>query len=133
MIPQGQTIRNEPIQEVQQPLKTWKIDFAQGKVVGMTDGLDAIKQAVFCILCTDRFRHLIYSFNFGQELSKAIGMSPIFVESEVNRLLNEALLYDDRITAIQNVKITVDGDKMNVSFRVVTDIGGFEQEVELSV
>lgn len=133
MIPQGGTLRNEPVQERQQPSKTWKIDFDRGRVVGLTDGLEAIKQTVFCILETDRFRHLIYSFNYGNELNRLFGMDRLFVESEINRLIREALLQDDRITNVDQVEMQAIGDSMKVSFRVITGIGSFNMEVGMSV
>lgn len=132
MIP-ASSLRNQTIQEIEQPSRTWKIDFERGRVVGMTDGIDAVKQSVYCILKTERFRHLIYSFNYGQELNRVIGMSPTFVESEVRRLLNEALLQDDRITAIQNIRMKSLGDKLTVWFTVVTNEGSFDEGVEISV
>jgi len=133
MIPTGSTIQNGAIQERVMPSHTWKIDFDKGKVVGMTDGLDAVRQAVYCTLETDRFRHLIYSFDYGNELKKCIGMNRDYVESEVKRYLNEALLEDDRITAIENIQMETRGDQMTVNFTVITDIGSFNEGVTLSV
>lgn len=133
MIPQGGTIRNEPVQERQEPSLTWKLDFRKGRITGETNGLDAIKQAVFLILKTDRFRYLIHTFNYGNELSRLMGMSPSLVESEVNRYIREALLHDDRITAIENIRMEANGDSLLVSFRVVTDVGSFDWEVDVDV
>lgn len=133
MIPQGGTIRNEPVQEQQQPSYTWKVDWEKGRIIGNTDGLDAIKQAVFCILKTDRFRHLIFSANYGQEITRLIGKNAAYVEPEIRRMIREALLQDDRITDIQNIQIEFNGDAAFVSFRVVADIGSFDEGVEVSV
>ncbi len=132
MIPQS-TFRNEPVEDIQQPSRTWKLDFDKGKVTGMTGGLDAIKQTVFCILQTDRFRYLIHSFNYGQEFNSLIGLSPTFVESEINRMVQEALMQDDRITNIENLQMEPNGDSLLVTFTVVTDIGSFDQGVNVSV
>src|SRR5690606_27931875 len=68
MIPTGGTIADAATAEVRQPSRTYKLEFARGRVAGMTDGLDAIKQAVYKILQTDRFRYEIYSFDYGHEL-----------------------------------------------------------------
>lgn len=133
MIPAGSTIRNATIEEAQQPSKTYKLDLEKGRIVGMADGIDAIKQAVYCILQTDRFRYLVYSFDYGNELSSVIGLSPLFVESEIRRLLYEALTQDDRIDDLQVLDMQRNGDQLEVQFRVFTNIGSFDEVVAVSV
>lgn len=132
MIPQS-TFRNEPVQEIEQPSRTWKIDFNKKRIVGMTDGLDAIKQTVFCILRTERFRYLILSFDYGNELHSVIGLSPLFVESEIARMIREALMQDDRITDAQNFSMERNGDSLKVNFTVITNVGSFDEGVEVNV
>ncbi|WP_019123711.1 DUF2634 domain-containing protein [Brevibacillus massiliensis] len=82
MIPTGASILNAPVEEQQQPSLTWKLDPEKKRITGMIDGLEAVKQAVGIMLRTERFRYLIYSFNFGSELKGLIGLSPLFVQSE---------------------------------------------------
>lgn len=97
----------------------------------MVDGLEAVKQAAFVILETERFKYLIYSFNFGSELQGAIGKSPLFVQSEVRRLIKEALIQDDRITDVRDLTIETQGDSMLVEFTVVTVFGNFTMVKEV--
>lgn len=49
MIPSSHTYAQQ-LQTVEQPTRTWRLDFQRGKVVGMIDGLDAIRQAVVKVL-----------------------------------------------------------------------------------
>jgi len=91
------------VEERQQPSLTWKLDFENKRITQMIDGLEAVKQAAFVILETERFRYLIYSFNFGSELQGLIGKSPLLVRSEIQRLVREALLQDDRITDVRDL------------------------------
>jgi len=133
VIPQGASVTNASIREVQQPSLTWQFDFDKGKIAGKIDGLDAIKQAVFKVLQTDRFWYDIYSFNYGHELTRLLGNSPEFVQSEATRMLSEALLQDDRIQAVQSVTVNISGDQMTLKFTVVTQYGSFEQEVSRNV
>lgn len=97
----------------------------------MVDGLEAVKQAVFIILETQRFQYLIYSFDFGSELVGLIGKSPLFVQSEIKRLIKEALLQDERVTDVRNVTFQVQGDSMLVEFTVVTVFGNFTMTREV--
>ncbi len=133
MIPVGASIAETEMEEVAQPSRTYKLDFARGRVVGKTDGLDAVKQAVVKILQSDRFIHEIYSFNYGHELSSVLGGNPQYARSEVSRIIQEALLQDDRINAIQNMQVTVEGDSLTAIFLVVSTEGSFVQEVSNGV
>ncbi|QTH44970.1 DUF2634 domain-containing protein [Cohnella sp. LGH] len=129
MIPVGASIADTAVQEVTQPSRTYKLDFARGRVAGKTDGLEAVKQAVVKILQSDRFFHEIYSFDYGHELGAVIGGAPAFVRSEVSRRIQEALLQDDRIVAVQNMQVTIEGDSFTASFLVISTEGSFQQEV----
>ncbi len=115
------------------PSLTYKLDFNQGKVVGKIDQLEAVKQAVLKVLETDRFYHPIYSWNYGHELKKLIGTDPMFVSSELQRLVKEALMTDDRIEAIDSFKIIHEGDAILAQFTVTTIYGAFDEEVRTHV
>lgn len=131
MIPQGASITTAVVEEQQQPSLTWKLDFENKRITQMIDGLEAVKQAAFVILGTERFQYLIYSFNFGSELQGLIGKSPLLVQSEIRRLIREALLQDDRITDVQNINFQTQGDSMLVEFTVVSVFGNFTMTKEV--
>ncbi|SFF23231.1 Protein of unknown function [Paenibacillus algorifonticola] len=133
MIPQGGSLTNVTVREVQQPSLTWGVDFTTGRITGKVDGLAAVRQAVLKALQTDRFWHAVYTFNYGHELGTLSGRSPIYVQSEAARMISEALLQDDRITSVDDVQAVVQGDEMTVSFTVVTDFGSFREELNRGV
>lgn len=122
---------NAPVEEQQQPSLTWKLDFENKRIAQMVDGLEAVKQAAFVILETERFQHLIYSFNFGSELQGLIGKSPLFVQSEIRRLIQESLLQDDRITDVRDITFQTQGDSLLVEFTVVSVFGDFTMTKEV--
>ena len=131
MIPTGGSITNASVEEQQQPSLTWKLDLENKRITQMVDGLEAVKQAAFIILETERFAYLIYSFSFGSELQGLIGKSPLFVQSEVRRLIREALLQDDRITDVRDLTFQSNGDSMLVEFTIVTIFGDFTMTREV--
>lgn len=122
---------NLDIAEEQQPSLTFGIDFDRGRVIGMVDGLEAVKQAVFLILQTERYRHLIFSSDYGSELEGLVGRDPLFVQSEIKRRIREALMQDDRIEDVINFSIRFDGDSALMRFTVVSIFGNFEAEQEV--
>ena len=134
MIPEiKSSLIDEERVERQQPSLTWKLDLEKGKITGKTDGLEAVKQAVLKSLQTDRFWYEIYTWDYGHELTSLIGSSPVFVESEAKRIIEEALMIDDRINGIENFTISVNGDQLTINFTVTTIYGSFEYEVRNNV
>lgn len=132
MIPTGGTV-NQNTRTVEQPSKTWRLDFDRGRVVGLIDGLNAVKQAVTKILQTERFSHLIYDANYGSEFAGLIGHEPVFVQSELRRRIREALTQDDRITDVTDFQINIVGDSATVRFTVESTFGSFQQGVSVNV
>lgn len=127
---------NAPTSEenlVEQPSLTWKLDFDRGRVNGKIDQLEAVKQAVYKALQTDRYWYLIYSDDYGHELSTLIGDSPAFMQSELKRMVEEALLVDERIESVDMLDLTINGDQLVYSFRVNSIFGSFDEEVRTNV
>lgn len=116
-------ISNEIITE-EMTSKTYKIDFSKNRINEKIDGLEALKQAIYCILNTIRYENIIYSHNYGSEVNSAIGLDYDLAKAEVKRYINEAILADDRFIEIQNYtteKLT--SDSMLISFDVLTEFG----------
>lgn len=127
MIPQGSFFASNPNASVaRQPSYTYKLDLDNKRIVGKINELEAVRQAVLKILQTERFAHVIYSPNYGSELTGLVGGSQGYVRSELSRRLREALKQDDRITDIQDIQTTVNGDEVIVQFTVVSLYGTFQ-------
>lgn len=119
------------IDESTEPSNTFFIDFEKGRISGFIDEREAVKQAIMLILNTERYKFLIYSWNYGVELEELIGTHPDIVEDEVERLISEALLQDNRITAVYDFEFSRNKDTLLVNFKVDSIYGdiGIETEV----
>lgn len=119
------------IDESTEPSNTFFIDFEKGRTSGFVDEREAVKQAIMLILNTERYKFLIYSWNYGVELEELVGTHPDIVEDEVERLISEALLQDDRITAVYDFEFSRNRDTLLVNFKVDSIYGdiGIETEV----
>lgn len=114
------------------PSKTYGIDFKSKKVVGFIDNIESIKQTIFSILSTERYEHLIFSFDYGVELQDLIGEDPIYVKADIHRRVEEALLQDDRILSVDNPSIATEGDCLFYSCTVNTIYGNIDIEREVA-
>ena len=75
----------------------------QDKIIsGTCDGLEALKQVIYKILNTERYKYPIYSWNYGVELSDLVGEPMSYVCAESERRITEALTQDDRIDDVSD-------------------------------
>ena len=58
------------------PSRTLKINHDNLTISGTIDEIEAVEQAVFLILTTERYFWLIFSWNYGVELHDLIGKDP---------------------------------------------------------
>lgn len=87
---------------IERPNLTWKIDFEKNRVVGLCDELKAYEQAVYLALNVERYKHLILSWNYGVELNDLFGKPIPYVVPELERVITEALLQDDRTKMVHS-------------------------------
>jgi hypothetical protein len=116
-----------------QPSKAFKINFEKHRMIGLTDGIDAVFQSMFLILNTERYEHVIFSWNYGIELVDLFGQPIPFVLPELKRRITEALLQDDRIESVDNFNFEINKRRIHVSFNVGTIFGTINAEKVVNV
>ena len=70
------------------------------KIEGFVDELEALKQAIYKVLSTERYEYPIYGFSYGIAWKELIGAEQPFIRAEMKRMIEEALLEDDRILEV---------------------------------
>lgn len=104
------------------------------RVIGTCDGLEAVKQAVFKILHTERYKYPIYSRNYGVELEHVFGRPVSYAVSEIERVIREALLQDDRITEVKDFSFEFPRkDTVSAQFTVVSVFGSYTETREVTI
>lgn len=107
---------------------TYKIDFINNKITDKIDGIEAVEQTIYCILNTERYEHIIYTWDYGSELRELIGKDRDFVIGDIKRRITEALLQDERIVSIDNFEYKQEKDSINLKFIVTTKYGSIPIE-----
>lgn len=116
----------------EQTTRTYRADFARGRISGYADGISAMEQAVLLILSTARFRYVVYSWDYGSELGGVLGDDFQLAESEIKRLVREALTQDERVTDVDGFVFTRTArNTLNVSFTVRTIFGELNETLEV--
>lgn len=109
--------------DIEQPSLTYKLDYHNDRVKGCTNGQEAMKQAIYKILNTERYDYKIYSSNYGVELKELIGEHIAYVIPEAERRIKEAILWDSRITDVFDFEFEIDKKILNVKFKCSTIFG----------
>ena len=117
------------------PSKTYVMNIDGERITGtMTDDIEAVKQAIYKILNTERYQYPIYSWNYGVELADLFGKPIAYVLPEIPRRIKEALVADDRIFVATAFELSHD-KRGNVlaKFKVITIFGNFDAGKEVRI
>ncbi len=114
-----------------QPSKTYFLDIAENRIRGTVNELEAVRQAVYLILNTERYDYLIYSWDYGVELKELFGEQKEYAYPEIKRCITEALLQDERIAAVDAFEFEAGKKSNHIKFSVHTIFGDMEVETDV--
>lgn len=123
-------------------LETFSFNFdtrrllVKGQRVQKVAGDAALLAWIRTALRVERGRHLVYNRQFGVEFRELIGQSvPVEeMETELGRMVREALMVDARIRAVRNVVTDVGADWIKIQFHIETvfaDVRQFDFTLEV--
>lgn len=107
MIPSTTAFLEQDFEITEQPTHTYKMNLESNLIQGYTDGQEAMKQAIYKILNTERYQYVMYSWNYGIELLDLYGEPVSYVCPELERRITEALTWDDRIQSVDNFEFNI--------------------------
>ena len=116
----------------EEPPVEYGIDFDTGQLTGgKVTGAEAVKVWAWLALHTVRYRFEIFTWNYGCEIEELIGtIRPLeYIETEAKRMVEECLLVNPYILAVEDFDVILLQDIMVCGFTIVTEFG----EVELNV
>ena len=129
MIPSTNTILTTDLEVKTQPTKNYKMHLERNIITGFCDELEAMQQVIYKILNTERYQHIMYSWNYGIELLDLYGEPLTYVCPEIQRRITEALVQDDRIESVDNFEFDISNKRtVKVTFTVHTVFGDLESE-----
>lgn len=119
------TVLEKPVFEE----KTYQL--SEEKVEGFVEGTEALRQAICKILMTEKYEHLIYSFRYGISWKELVGKEQPYVRAEMRRMIQEALLQDDRIQEVDGFSFVFEGDRCICTFEVLSIYGTMKIKKEV--
>nr|DAI40048.1 MAG TPA: Protein of unknown function (DUF2634) [Caudoviricetes sp.] len=109
--------------------REYGIDFTTGQLTGkIVEGLEAIKVWIWLCMHTERFRHAIYSSDYGASFEQYIGhvLSDEYINTDCESEVTDALLMNEYIEGIEDFEVVRNSDSLDIKFRVVTKFGSLE-------
>jgi len=133
MIPSRETAQE--IRVITSPTNTYRLQVNENRITKHVDGLKAMEQCIYKILNTERYKYVIYNWNYGIELDDLYGKPIPYVKAELPRRITEALLVDDRITDVYDFVFNPTNSKntLSVSFTAKTIHGDINSSKEVKV
>lgn len=116
---------NENIKTI--PNKTWKI--SDNILAGFIDGNYAINQSLNLRLKNILGEHMIYSHTYGSEINSILGESYDMICLKLPNIIEQSLVFDDRVTGVDNFEFARDNDNIFVKFRVILFRDSLDMEV----
>lgn len=132
MIPNIDILTTE-ITEIEYANRTYKIEIKADRINGYTDDVDALIQAIYLILSTERYKYIIYSWDYGVELVDLIGQPMPYVMAEIPRRITEALTQDNRIDDVTDFEFEHKGKRLHTTFTVVSNANTFSVDWEVEI
>jgi hypothetical protein len=133
MIPFNGNVRE--IKVISSPTNTYNLNTDTNRIRSSVDGLKAMEQYVFKVVNTERYKYLIYNWNYGIELQDLFGKPIPFVKAELIRRITEALITDDRVLSVGNFIFSDTSTKntIAVAFTVETIYGNITSIREVNI
>lgn len=135
MLPEIKTLTEE-ITTIEYPTKTYHIENVEDgedRIVGYTDDLEAVKQAIYLILNIERYDYPIYSWDYGVEFKDLFGKPIPYVMAELPDRIKDALTMDNRITDVVDFEFERNKNKLHTTFTVKTIYGNVPSNVEVTI
>ncbi len=134
MIPSTAGLLKHDITVKEQPSLTYRMDLDEEYVRGYADKLEAVKQAVFRILSTERYQHVIYPWYYGIETIDLYGEPVTYIIPEIERRITEALMTDNRVTGVGGFTHDISAKGiLHTNFIVQTIFGETAAQKEVNV
>lgn len=112
-----------------QATRTYRLNFNGNPSTGMLDGLEAVKQTVYMILHCERYVYEMFSWNYGVELWSCFQESDMLLTlAKIETSIRDALMQDDRITAVNSFSFEREKNRLHVTFTVVSTEGNITSE-----
>ena len=112
---------------------SYQMRIAKERIKGSVTERDAMAQACYKVLNTERYAYPIYSGNYGVELQDLFRKPILYVFAVLPQRITDALIQDDRISSVSDFELSHNGGDVLCKFTVETIYGTLELQKEVTL
>lgn len=120
---------NELLNRSQETSDSYRMQIGNERIKGTVSEREAVAQACYKAINTERYRYVIYSWNYGIELKDLFGKPVPYVFAVLPDRIKDCLMQDDRVESVDSFQLSHDS-KGNVlcKFIVHSIFGDIDME-----
>lgn len=99
---------NELLGSQQETSDSYRMQINNERIKGTVAEREAIAQACYKTINTERYRYVIYSWNYGIELKDLFGKPIPYVFAVLPDRIRDCLLQDDRVESVDSFQLSHD-------------------------
>lgn len=110
----------------EKPSLTYKLDLDKGRIIGMVDGQEAVRQAIRKAIITPRFKCMLYDHQYGSEIEEAITQNDAtreYTQAVIPGFVRDCLKPDTRVLGVKNFRFEFEDDAAYITFDADTIYG----------
>lgn len=128
-------VEEETTEDVYREIQ-WDYDLSKPLILNgnfvIVEGLEAVKTWCWKALHTDRYKHLIYTWEYGLDMEQFMGEAfNSLTKVEIIREITEGLMQNEYVTNVDDFNISKEKKKVFVEFNINTKFGGIEDRKEV--
>lgn len=112
---------------------SYRMQIGKERIKGSVSDIEAMAQACYKILNTERYAYVIYSWGYGVEFQDLFGKPIPYVFAVLPTRIREALTYDERVSEVTDFELSNNGGDVLCKFTVKTDFGDLELQKVVNI
>lgn len=127
------TNTNEAVSNSRQTSDSYRMQIENERVRGTVTELEALAQACYKALNTERYRFVIYSWDYGIELNDLFGKPVSYVFAVLPDRIRDCLMQDDRVEGVDGFELSSNGGDVLCKFTVHSSFGDLDLEKAVNI
>lgn len=125
---------NELLGSRQETSDSYRMQIGNERIKGTVSEREAVAQACYKAINTERYRYVIYSWNYGIELKDLFGKPVSYVFAVLPDRIKDCLMQDDRVESVDSFQLSHDGKgSVLCKFIVHSIFGDIDMEKVVSI
>ncbi len=124
---------NELLSNSQQTSDSYRLQIENERVRGTVSEIEALAQACYKALNTERYRFVIYSWDYGVELNDLFGKPIPYVFAVLPDRIKDCLMQDDRVESVDSFELSNNSGDVLCKFTVHSTFGDVDLEKAVNI